>query len=181
MPSGPTMPSGGLPALTAEFNQSGDESKTPEGNLREVRVESASGNTGQTVTVNIRVNAVDEAEYGFVLNYDSSLLSNPVVGAGNAGALVRSCNIATAGQINCSIGGFSKNQVGSSDAGIGEIGAGDNQILVTVTFTIAAKAQPGTTSLTLSDVNASSDAAQLFTPTATGGAVTIRHLRQRTY
>lgn len=174
---GPTVPSGGPPALTAEFNQSGDESKTPEGNRREVRVENASGSAGQTVTVNIRVNAGGEAEYGFILNYDSSVLSNPVIGAGNAGASVRSCNIATAGQINCSVGGFLNNQIGSSDAGIGEIGAGNNQILITVTLRITAKAQPGTTSLTLSNVNASSDAAQLFMPTATNGTVTIRHRR----
>lgn len=175
---GPTVPSGGPPALTAEFNQSGDESKTPEGNRREVRVENASGSAGQTVTVNIQVNAVgNEPEYGFIINYDSSVLSNPVIGAGNAGASVRSCNIATAGQINCSVGGFLNNQIGSSDAGIGEIGAGNNQILITVTLRITAKAQPGTTSLTLSNVNASSDAAQLFMPTATNGTVTIRHRR----
>jgi len=178
---GPTMPSGGPSALTAEFKESGDDSKSPEGNRGEVRVENVNGSAGQTVTINIRVNPDGEAEYGFVLNYDSSVLSNPVVGAGNAGALVRSCNIVTAGQINCSIGGFATNQAGSSDVGIGEIEAGDNQILVTVTFRIAAKAQTGTTSLTLSEVNASNDAAQLFTPTATGGTVTILQRRQRTY
>ena len=97
----------------------------------------------------------------------------PVIGAGNAGASVRSCNTATAGTINCSVGGFPNNQMGSSDSGIGEIGAGTNQILITVTFTIAANAMPGTTPLTLSNVNASSDAPQLFTPTATNGMVTI--------
>jgi len=178
---GPTQPGGGMATLSAEVNKTIAESKSPEGNLREVRVENVSGSAGQTVTVNIRVNAGGEAEYGFILNYDSSVLSNPVIGAGNAGASVRSCNITTAGQINCSVGGFPNNQIGSSDAGIGEIGAGNNQILITVTFRIAAKAQPGTTSLTLSNVNASSDAPQLFTPTATNGTVTIRHRRQRMY
>ena len=144
------------------------------GNPREVRVENASGSAGQMVTVNIRVNAVgNESEYGVIIGYDAGVLSNPVIGAGNAGASVRSCNTATAGTINCSVGGFPNNQAGSSDSGIGEIGAGNNQILITVTFTIAANATPGTTPLTLSNVNASSDAPQLFTPTATNGTVTI--------
>ncbi|MBA2737923.1 MAG: carboxypeptidase regulatory-like domain-containing protein, partial [Pyrinomonadaceae bacterium] len=53
------------------------------------------------------------------------------------------------------------------------IAAGNNQILITVTFTVAANAPVGATPLTLSNVNASSDAPQLFTPTATGGKVTI--------
>ncbi|MBA2737137.1 MAG: carboxypeptidase regulatory-like domain-containing protein, partial [Pyrinomonadaceae bacterium] len=40
-------------------------------------------------------------------------------------------------------------------------------------FTVAANAPVGATPLTLSNVNASSDAPQLFTPTATNGTVTI--------
>ncbi|MBA2735371.1 MAG: carboxypeptidase regulatory-like domain-containing protein, partial [Pyrinomonadaceae bacterium] len=141
-------------------------------NPREVRVESASGSAGQMVTVNIRVNAVgNESEYGFIITYDTSVLSNPVIGAGTAGASVRSCNSTTnPGQINCSVGGFPNDP---NQNGIGEIAAGNNQILITVTFTIAAMAQPKTTSPALSNVNASSDAPQLFTPTATNGTVTI--------
>jgi len=141
---------------------------------REVRVESASGSVGQKVTVNIRVDAQsDESEYGFILSYDQTKLSNPVIGAGFAGASVRSCNRATAGQINCSIGGFPTNSPTSSDTGIGEIETGSNQILITVTFTIAANAPVGTTPLALTNVNASSDAPVLFTPTAANGTVTI--------
>jgi len=171
---GPTMPGGARQSSTDEFNKTTSELQSPEGNPREVRVESASGSAGQMVTVNIRVNAVgNESEYGFIISYDSSVLSMPVIGAGNAGASVRSCNIATAGTINCSVGGFPNNNPTSSDPGIGEIAAGNNQILITVTFTIAANATPGTTSLTLSNVNASSDTPQLFTPTATNGTVTI--------
>ena len=142
--------------------------------LREVRVESTTASAGQMMTVNIRFNAQgDEAEYGFVLSYDQTKLSNPVIGAGTAGASVRSCNIATAGQINCSLGGFPNNNPTSSDAGIGEIAAGTNQLLITVQFTVAANASVGETPLTLSNLNASSDAPQLFTPTATNGNVTI--------
>jgi len=144
------------------------------GNSREVRVENASGSAGQTVTANIRFNAVgNESEYGFIINYDSTILSNPVVGVGTAGTSVRSCNIAEVGQVNCSVGGFPNNNAMSSDSGIGEIAAGNNQLLITVTFTIAANAQPGSMPLTLSNVNASSDAPQLFFPTATNGMVTI--------
>nr|MBA2735792.1 hypothetical protein [Pyrinomonadaceae bacterium] len=133
------------------------------GNPREVRVESASGSAGQMVTVNIRVNAVgNESEYGFIITYDTSVLSNPVIGAGNAGASVRSCNSTTTpGQINCSVGGFPNDP---NQNGIGEIAAGNNQILITVTFTVAPNAPVGVTSLTLSNVNASSDAPELFRP-----------------
>ena len=176
---GPTMPTG-MNTSPSQTKLSENPSKFSDANEREVRVENVNAFSGQTVTVNIRVNAVDEAEYGFILNYDSSILSNPVVGAGNAGATVRACNIATAGQVTCSIGGFSKNQPGSSDLNIGEIGAGNNQILITVTFTVAAKAQPGTTWLTLSNANASDDAARLVTPAAVNGTVTILNRRQRT-
>ncbi|MEJ7862508.1 MAG: CARDB domain-containing protein [Pyrinomonadaceae bacterium] len=146
---------------------------------REVRIESARASAGQTVTVNIRVDSAgDESEYGFVLSYDSGILSNPVIGAGSTGASVRSCNASVAGQINCSVGGFADNNTNSADSGIGEVGAGTNQVLMTVTFTVAANAA-GDTPLTLSNVNASSDAPQLFTPTATNGTVTRFSVRQR--
>lgn len=146
---------------------------------REVRIENATGSAGQTVTVNIRVDSAgDESEYGFILNYDSGILSNPVIGAGSAGASVRSCNASVAGQINCSVGGFADNNPNSADSGIGEIGAKTNQVLMTVTFTVAANAA-GDTPLTLSNVNASSDAPQLFTPTAVNGTVTRFSVRQR--
>ncbi|MEJ7862157.1 MAG: carboxypeptidase regulatory-like domain-containing protein, partial [Pyrinomonadaceae bacterium] len=173
--AGGPLQAGGAEAVTDdEVDKTKAESKSPEGNPREVRVESTSGSAGQMVTVNIRVNAVgNKAEYGFIINYDATVLSNPVIGAGTAGASVRSCNTATAGAINCSVGGFPNNNPTSSDAGIGEIGAGTNQLLITVTFTVAANAPVGATPVTLSNVNASSDAPQLFTPTATGGTVTI--------
>jgi hypothetical protein len=147
--------------------------KAVSGVNQELRVESASGSAGQTVTVNIHADAQgDESEYGFILNYQSDVLTNPTVGAGSAGASVRSCNTGTAGQLNCSVGGFPNNNPTSTESGIGEIAAGTNQILVTVTFTVASNAA-GDTPLTLSNVNASSDAPQLFIPTATNGVVTI--------
>lgn len=175
---GPLQPGGGLQSLTTEVEKSGTESKSAQGNLREVQVESTTASAGQMVTVNILVDAVgDEAEYGFILNYDTNVLSNPVIREGKTGASVRSCNTTTKpGQISCSVGGFAGNNTKSTDSGIGEIGAGNNQILMTVTFTVAAKAAAdaaGDTPLKLSNVNAASDAPQLFTPGATDGMVTI--------
>jgi len=175
---GLTLPNGAQ-ALTDEFNKTEAQSKSPKGNLRGVRVESISTSAGQMVTVNILVDAAgDESEYGFILDYDSGILSNPVIGAGNAGASIRSCNKAVAGQVTCSVGGFAGNNPNSADSGIGEIGAKTNQVLMTVTFTVAANAA-GDTPLTLSNVNASSDAPQLFTPTAVNGTVTRFSVRQR--
>jgi hypothetical protein len=173
---GPTVPNGPQ-SLTDEFNKTEAQSKSSEGNLREVRVESTTASAGQTVTVNILVDAAgDESEYAFILDYDESVLSNPVIGAGNAGASIRSCNKSVAGQIICSVGGFAGNNTNSTDAGIGEIEAGMNQILMTVTFTVAESAAGDTvrdTPLKLSNVNAASDAPHLFIPSATGGMVTI--------
>ena len=151
------------------------------GLAREVGIQSTSASAGQMVTVNVRVDSAgNESEYGFIINYDASVLSNPVIGTGNAGASVRSCNTETAGQINCSVGGFPNDNSMSSDSGIGEIGAGNDQILITVTFTVAANAPAGATPpLTLSNVNTSSDAPQMFMPTATNGTVTILNYSRR--
>jgi hypothetical protein len=142
---------------------------------RQLRVESTSAAAGGTATVNIRVDATgDEAEYAFVLEYESGVLSNPVVGNGNAGALLRDCNAATTGRISCSVGGFPNNNPASGNTGIGEINNTNNQILLTVTFAVAANAVPGaTTPLTLTNVNASNDATDLFLPTVANGTVTI--------
>ena len=98
----------------------GEESKAgtdgPLVSRREVRVQSTSTNAGQPVIVNIRVDAFgDEAAYGFVVLYDQTILSNPVIGAGNAGSLTRACNSGTAGVVNCSVGTFPNNAPGSSD------------------------------------------------------------------
>jgi endonuclease G len=141
---------------------------------RELRVESTTASAGQTVTVNIRVDAAgDEAEYAFTLSYDQTKLSNPVFGAGNVGATAHVCYTAVAGHIRCSVGAFPDNNLNSFDPGIGEITAGTNQILIRFTFTVAANAPTGNTPLALSDINTSSDKPQLFLPTATNGVVTI--------
>ena len=139
-----------------------------------MRVENIMTTTGETVLVNILVNAVgDEAEYGFTLNYDESVLSMPVIRGGNTKATVRMCSTKIAGAINCSVGGFAINNPTSSESGIGEIAAGDNQILITVQLTVKANAPLGETRLKLSNVNAASDALQLFTPRMSNGTARI--------
>lgn len=128
---------------------------------------------GQQVTVNIRVDSIgDEAGYGFTINFDPSILTNPTVAIGTAGGR-RVCNFMTAGQISCSVRDFDINQTGSSTDQIGEIPAGDNQILVRVTFTVAASAPAGTTNVTLTNVNASNDLAQNLVITSQNGTVTV--------
>ncbi len=142
--------------------------------VRELRVESTNASTGQNFTLNIRVDATgDEAEYGFRLNYESAKLSNPVIGAGNAGASVRACNTAVLGVVNCSVGGFPNNNPTSTDPGIGEIAAGNDQILITVTFSVNPNASSGASPLTLTNVNTSNDNADLLPITATNGSVNI--------
>lgn len=174
--AGPITENGGGGA-SAVFNKTFDnDSNSPQNAVapRELRVESTTAAAGQSVTVNIRVDAMgDEAEYGFRLNYEASKLSNPTVGAGNAGASVRACNTAVAGVVNCSVGSFPTNNPNSTDPGIGEINAGNDQILITVTFNVAANAASGASPLTLTNVNASNDNADLLPISATNGAVTI--------
>jgi len=154
---GATAPVSGTPGLADEF----DEQQLAKGVVRSLRLENATDGGGQTVTVNLVVDAVgDESEYGFSLNYERSVLSSPVIATGNAGAKVCSCNTATAEVINCSVGGFPNDE---NTSGIGEITAGNNQILITVKFTIAAGAHLGTTTpITLSNVNAANDEATLL-------------------
>ncbi|MDQ3132915.1 MAG: carboxypeptidase regulatory-like domain-containing protein [Acidobacteriota bacterium] len=142
---------------------------------REVRVESVTSSAGQTVVVNILVDALgDESGYGFQLNFNQMILTNPSVMIGTAGGS-RFCNTTTvAGQITCSVNNFPNNNPTSSTDQIGEIAAGNNQLLVKVTFTVATGASAGVVPVTISNVNASNDAAQNLTPiTATSGTVTI--------
>ena len=170
---GPFERNAGRTSAGEETEKQLTEEKSANGDARRLRVENASAVGGQTVTMEILVDAAgDESEYGFVLHYDAKALSNPVMQAGGAGANVRACNTKTAGQISCSIGGFANNNPASDD-GIGEIAAGANQILATVAFTASANVSAGTKPVTLSNVNASSDAAQRLRISLTDGTVTI--------
>jgi leucyl aminopeptidase len=142
---------------------------------RKLRVENADSSRNRQVTINIRADSAgDEAEYGFSLGYDPDVLSNPqITGGDSAGAAVRTCFNNSAGQLNCSVGGFPNDQTGSSSAGIGENGEGSDQILLKVTFTVAANAAAGATGLTLTDVNSSNDRAESLAMTSTNGMVNL--------
>jgi hypothetical protein len=140
---------------------------------RRVQVQNASASAGQQVQVNILADADgDESAYGFRVNYNQTILTNPVTAIGTAGG-ARLCNTATAGQINCSINNFPDNNPSSSTDQIGEIHSGDNQQLLRITFTIAANAPGGMTPITLSNVNASDDAANNLSITSQNGSVTV--------
>jgi hypothetical protein len=175
---GPTAPTANRESIAATPDTGKSQAETPEGDPRRLYVESTATSAGQMVTVNIRVDSQfgDEAEYGFAVNYDPAVLisSNPpAIGTGNAGAAIRDCVVNPVGRINCSVGAFPNNNPASSNMGIGEISPGTNQILITVTFTVAANASPGITNVTLSNVNASNDAAQSLSISSQNGTVTI--------
>lgn len=172
---GPTSPINNAESGTARAEaKNQDEINDPEGTMRRLHVEDAITSPGQEVTVNVRVDAVgDESEYGLAVNYNPLILTNPTVGTGTAGAAIRDCFVNPSGRLNCSVGAFPNNNPASSNTGIGEIGAGNNQILIPVTFTVASDAPSGTTPVTLTNVNASNDAAQSLMIGSTNGTVTI--------
>jgi hypothetical protein len=139
-----------------------------------LRVEQANAGSNNLVKVNLKIDGVGgESEFAFILNYDPAKLSNPVIGAGDAGAVSRACNSSVAGRINCSIGAFMNNVPGSSSSGIGELLAGNDKTLITVTFDVVVNAPSGKTVLTLSNVNVSNDAAELMRIVPVNGTITI--------
>ena len=125
---------------------------------------------GQTVTIPIIVDATGkEAGYTFSLSYDAAKFTAPQVTIGNAGGDVV-FNTDTAGQIGFSVTSFS-----------GEtIVAGNNKLLLTVTFTVTSDAPTGKTLINFSDVLAKRKAAGINPnvlirqPNYMGGVVTVR-------
>ena len=121
------------------------------------------------MTVPIRVDTVgNEAGYTFSIGFNSALLTNPSVVIGNSGGDVL-FNANNPGQIGFSVTTFSG----------GTIAEGNNKILVTVTFTVAANAAAGTTNITFTDTPARRKASPvdpnfpITQPTYTGGTITI--------
>lgn len=138
----------------------------------ELRVESASGRAGTQVSVNIRVDAVgNETQYAFAAQVQPSVLTFAGFAAGMAGATNVTCNTtATAGRIRCFAGAFPA----SPDGSIGEIGAGNNQLLLTLKFTIASGAMENTvTAVSLNTQSASDENSNTITPATTNGTVTV--------
>lgn len=140
---------------------------------RQLSVENASGSGGQAITVNVRADALgDEAAYGFTLNYNSLIMTATSAQIGTAGGS-RLCNLTVAGQVRCSIINFPDDLPGSDTDQIGEIHAGNNQLLMKINFTVTANAPGGTYSLTISGVNASNDLAQNLTISGQSGMLVV--------
>lgn len=175
-PSAPPPAPASAPLADTAFGAVRVDAKKSVAAPRELRVESPAGSFsgGQQVVVNIRVDAIgDESAYGFTLDYSPAALMSPTVAIGTAGGS-RFCNTLVAGQIRCSINNFPDNNPASDTDQIGEIAAGNNQLLVRITFTVVSNAPGGATPLTLSNLGASNDLAQSLTPiTATNGTVEI--------
>ena len=137
-----------------------------------LRVESTNAAVGNPLTVNIRVNAVsNESQYGFAVLFDPNLLTFSNFAAGDTGAGNFSCNTtAIAGRIRCDVGNFPNNQRGT-DNRIKEITAGNNQILIKLSFTTAAANTKST--INLIDASISDENANSITPKTSRGIVTI--------
>lgn len=172
-----SLPPAANKTVTTE-NVSGESSETRTDNTaavpaapRLVHVQSTGGIIGQQVQVNILVDAMgDESAYGFTLSFNPAILTSPTTTIGSAGGS-RLCNTNVAGRISCSIINFPDNNPSSSTDQIGEILPGNNQVLLRITFTIAPSAPSGVTPLTLSNVNASDDAATNLSISSQNGAV----------
>ncbi len=133
------------------------------------RIDAQNANAGQTINVPVRVDTVgNEAGYTFSISYDSAKLTNPQVTIGNAGGDVV-FNANNPGAIGFSVTSFSG----------GTIAAGNNLILVNVTFTVANNAPAGTTPITFTDTPAQRKASgvdpntPITQPTYLGNNITI--------
>ena len=126
-------------------------------------------NADQTITVPVLIDTTGkEAGYTFSLSYDAEMLTNPQVTIGNAGGdVVYKAN--TEGEIGFSVTSFFDET----------IAPGANQVLVNVTFTVAANTAAGTTAINFTDALARRKASgvdpntAVTQPTYTGGNVRI--------
>jgi len=167
----PTQPAGG-PGGPANFDSIFEAERSYGLALlqapRVVRVVNASAGRGSQVTVSLQVDAEgDENVYGFSLNYDPTILSNPVVTMGNdaVGGNVLA-NTAQVGKIGFSV-----------DFGSSAMPAGAAKELVKIRFDVSPTALPGQTPLDFADSPAfretSNAGAQALETTYANGFVTI--------
>jgi hypothetical protein len=134
-------------------------SKTHETALRGLRIEQAAVNY-EEITVNILVDSLgDESGYGFTLNYDPALLADPRLAMGAAGGSGL-CTTSYNRQIVCSVSYFTHESVGSSSGVIGEIPAGNEQVLATIKFRRLTGAELDRHSIDIIGVNATNDRAE---------------------
>lgn len=175
---GPTQRSSfASPLAKSSEKTSGSESKANSPTAsRDIRVVSTNGTAGNQVTVMINTNAVgNESFYGYSINFDPTrLMFNSFTPTGGAGGVVTAnTNNAASGQL-----GFSLNFSGQPG---GHIAPGNNQNLMSITFTVRAGAPNGTTAVTFGStptresVSDSGPPVTDLTPdsTFTDGAVTI--------
>lgn len=170
--AGPTDPtaSGAQPATAGKEKEQPTSSgrRASEGltNVqRQLSVQSVNGSASGTVVVNILVDAIgDEAQYALTLNFDPNVLTlapsaSSATSAGAGGTRQCSLPAETTGELACTVGDFPNDQVWSSRNDIGEIAAGDGQVLLTVRFVINANAAPSsTTQLSITHESFSDDA-----------------------
>ncbi len=144
----------------------------PLGPGRILQIEDATGSAGNSVQVNIRVDALgDESEYGFTINFDPNVLIYDSIATGDINAGQTLCNQTNPGVLKCSIGNF-PNTGGTTP--IGEIIVGQNQIMSRLNFTINGTATPGSqTDLTFTSVDAANDLATSLAINGQPGTVTI--------
>ena len=174
---GPLNPNTTIPSQES-LNSSGKNTLKAESAVllpRVVRASNVTTSAGQSVTVPILVDAEgDETGYSFTLDYNPQILTNTAVTVGNVGG-TRAFVIGTTnpndgvadGKTTFSVRNFPNTQ----------IAAGNGQILVNVTFPVAAGAPAGTTPLTFSGMptpNSVTNAnSQLLATTFAPGQVNI--------
>jgi hypothetical protein len=137
---------------------------------RVIRVLDNTSSAGASVAIDIEVDAEgDETGYSFTLDYDHTKLSNPIASIGPNGGTIQSVNnpLGLPGKKTFSVRNFPTTQYP----------AGNNQLLVRVTFDISVSATPGPTAITFSGnptPNSVTDAgANTLAATFTGGTLTI--------
>lgn len=171
----PTQTAGGPSSASfLEYNEDGklkDSEKRQSAALlpRVVRVVSVDTSPGQQVTVTLEADTEgDENSYTFSLNYNTAILSNPVVTIGEdaTGGNVLANTTTQPGRIGFSV-----------DFGAGTIPQGNNRRFVKVRFNVASNAPAGQTPLTFGDAPAlretSDTAAQPLNTSYTDGFVNI--------
>ena len=160
--SGPTSAMRQLPDISSPTKLK-DSIAAP----RTLFIQNVSTQRGQDVDVNILVDAMgDEVGYTFSINYESAKLSNPRIASGGIMGETIVSNTTTPGQI-----GFSVRFGGVA------IPAGNNQVLVKITFTVSNTATFGASPITFGSTPApqrtSNAAAEPLDTTYNNGAVNI--------
>jgi hypothetical protein len=145
-----------------EMGPSGSYSIARQAQGRSLSLERLPMTRSGEISVNVIVDAAgDESGYGFRLIYDPAVYLDPEVMVGTAGGS-KLCNTNVAGQITCSVSYFARNTPGSTSGQIGEITAGTNQQLITITFRTTSMRKLKTSAIKIISVNATDDMARIL-------------------